>query len=674
MAKRKLIAARAAPEAASFETVAATSRMVIEGVTPQVDGGRFPAKGSLGEPVLVEADVFVDGHDRPAVALLHRVAGEKTWSEVAMRPLGNDRFRAEFEPQTLGTHVFTVEAWIDRFATWAGDLAKRVEAEQDVAIDLLLGAELVDAALERSRGQAATRLKKFARSIRGGGAEAALSPQLRALMDAAADRSGAVRMEGQLEVWVDRERARFSSWYELFPRSTGPAGVHGTFADLEDRLPYVARMGFDVLYLPPIHPIGHRFRKGPNNSVAAQPEDPGSPWAIGNQEGGHKSVHPRLGTLEEFRHLLGAASSHGLEVALDLAFQCSPDHPYVIEHPEWFRQRPDGTVQYAENPPKKYEDIYPFDFETAAWRELWAELRSIVDFWIEQGVRIFRVDNPHTKPFRFWEWLIAGVRERHADVIFLSEAFTRPKVMYRLAKVGFSQSYTYFAWRSAAPALRVYFSELTAPPVRDFFRPNLWPNTQDILTEELQGGGRAAFIARLVLAATLGASYGILGPAFELMENVPVAPGREEYRDSEKYQLRDWDLDRPDSLRDLIARVNRIRRQNYALQTDRGLRFLPTDNEHLLAYRKVTVDGANLVVTVVNLDPLRTQRGFVDIPTVELNLPPTEPFEVHDLLADARYSWRGGRNYVELDPGVVPAHVFRVSDQARVEPEFEYWE
>ncbi len=652
------------------------SRLVIEGVTPQVDGGRFPAKGSLGEQVVVEADVLLEGHDRPAVLLLHRALNEQAWTEVRMRPIGNDRFRAEFAPSELGSHFFSVEAWIDHFATWAGDLSKRVAASQDVAVDLLIGAEIVEAATKRAKGPAGTRLKRFARDIRSGAvpggdqamaARAALSSELQTAMEVAPDRAESTRMPRELELWVDRERARYSTWYELFPRSTGPAGVHGTFADLEKRLRYVARMGFDVLYLPPIHPIGRRFRKGPNNSVDALPGEPGSSWAIGGPEGGHKSVNPLLGTLESFHHLLGAASAQGLEVALDLAFQCSPDHPYLAEHPEWFRRRPDGTIQYAENPPKKYQDIYPFDFETGAWRELWAELRSIVDFWIEQGVRIFRVDNPHTKPFRFWEWLISGVRAKHPEVVFLAEAFTRPKVMQHLAKLGFTQSYTYFAWRSTAAGLEEYFTELGRPPVSDFFRPNLWPNTPDILTDELQVGGRGAFVARLVLAATLGASYGIYGPAFELMENVAVAPGKEEYRDSEKYQLRHWDLARPDSLSELIARVNRIRARNPALQTDRGLRFIPTDNDQLLAYSKVTADGTNLVLTVVNLDPRRTQRGFVDIPTVELNLPPTDPFQVHDLLTDARYSWRGGRNYVELDPGVVPAHVLQVLHPALTE-------
>ena len=575
---------------------------MVEGVSPQVDGGRFPAKGSIGEPVLVEADAFLDGHDHVAAALHHRPRGQREWTEVRMRPLGNDRFRAEFQPTEIGGHLFVVEAWIDRFATWSNELVKRSAAGQEVAVDLLIGAELVQAASSRATGAAATRLRRFARDLRAGAGpgadqaaavQAALSSELKTAMDAAPDRAGSVRCP-ELEVWVDRERARYSTWYELFPRSTGVGGAHGTFADTEKRLAGISKMGFDVLYLPPIHPIGRQFRKGRNNSAEVGPGDPGSPWAIGGPEGGHKAVHPELGTLEDFRHLVSAASAHGLEVALDLAFQCSPDHPYVTEHPEWFRQRPDGTIQYAENPPKKYQDIYPFDFETSAWRELYAELRSVVDFWIEQGVRIFRVDNPHTKPFRFWEWLITGVRDSNPEVIFLAEAFTRPKVMYQLAKLGFTQSYTYFAWRNTAAELREYFTELGTGPVRDFFRPNLWPNTPDILTAELQSGGRPAAVARLLLAATLGSSYGIYGPTFELLESVAVGPGREEYLDSEKYQVREWNLDSSTGLGDLIGWVNRIRARNPALQTNRGLRFLPTDNEHLLAYTKVTADGSEV--------------------------------------------------------------------------------
>jgi len=432
-------------------------------------------------------------------------------------------------------------------------------------------------------------------------------------------------------------------------------------------------MGFDVLYLPPIHPIGKTHRKGRNNSAVCAPDDVGSPWAIGSPEGGHKAVHPSLGTVQDFRRLVAKAKEQGLEIALDIAFQCSPDHPYVREHRNWFRERPDGSVQYAENPPKKYEDIFPFDFETGAWRELWEELKSILEFWIGTGVRIFRVDNPHTKPYAFWEWLIGEIQKVHPDVLFLSEAFTRPKVMYRLAKVGFTQSYTYFAWRNSKRELTEYFTELARPPVRDFLRPNLWPNTPDILTEPLQYGGRPVFMARLVLAATLGASYGIYGPAFERCESRAIAPGKEEYLDSEKYQIRHWEIDREDSLSEFIGRVNRIRRENPALQSDDRLAFHPVDNDQLIAYSKATPDLSNIVLTVVNLDPHHTQSGWIDLPLERLGLDPAVPFQGHDLLGGGRYLWHGRRIYLELRPRETPAHILRLRRKVRTERDFDYF-
>jgi starch synthase (maltosyl-transferring) len=472
---------------------------------------------------------------------------------------------------------------------------------------------------------------------------------------------------------VDRELARFSSWYELFPRSSSPApGRHGSFADVEARLPYVAELGFDVLYLPPIHPIGRTKRKGPNNAVKSRTGDPGSPWAIGAEEGGHKSIHPELGTIDDFRRLVASAAEHGIEIALDIAFQCSPDHPYVDRHPEWFHWRPDGTVQFAENPPKRYEDIYPFAFDTDQWPELWLELQSVFEFWIEQGVRVFRVDNPHTKPLPFWEWCIGELKTSHPDLVLLSEAFTRPKVMHRLAKAGFTQSYTYFAWRNTKWELTEYFTELSKDESREYFRPNAWPNTPDILTETLQFGGRPAFVSRLVLAATLAANYGIYGPAFELSEHRPREPGSEEYLDSEKYQLRTWDLDRPDSLREVIARVNTIRRENRALQQDWTLAFHTVESDHLLCYSKATEDLDNVVLVVVNLDPHHTQSGWVDLSLDTLGLD-SSPFQVHDLLGGGRFVWQGSRNYVELDPQVLPAHVFLVRRRVRTEREFDYF-
>jgi starch synthase (maltosyl-transferring) len=419
-------------------------------------------------------------------------------------------------------------------------------------------------------------------------------------------------------------------------------------------------MGFDVLYFPPIHPVGHTHRKGRNNNPVADPDDPGTPWAIGSEEGGHKSIHPQLGTLEDFQSLIAKAREYDIEIALDIAFQCSPDHPYVKQHPEWFRWRPDNTVQYAENPPKKYEDIYPFDFQTENWQELWEELKSIVQFWIEQGVRIFRVDNPHTKPFSFWEWLITDIKTSCSDVIFFSEAFTRPKVMYRLAKLGFTQSYTYFTWRNTKCELIQYFTELTQTEVREYFQPNLWPNTPDILTEYLQSGGRSAFMTRFILAATLGASYGIYGPAFELFENHPREPGSEEYLDSEKYEIKNWDIARTDNLKELIARVNRIRRENPALHRDWNLHFHEVDNEQLVCYSKHTDDLSNVVLVVVNLDSQYTQSGWVELPLEKFGIDEQKHYGVHDLLSDARYVWKGSRNYVELDPQIIPAHILLV--------------
>jgi len=475
------------------------------------------------------------------------------------------------------------------------------------------------------------------------------------------NRKASTRYDKELRLLADREKARFSAWYEIFPRSCSPEpGRHGTFKDLEGWLPYISSMGFDVLYLPPIHPIARSQRKGKNNVLAAGPGDPGSPWAIGGAEGGHKAIHPQLGTLEDFRRLIGRAKESGLEVALDLALQCSPDHPYVKEHPQWFRHRPDGCIQYAENPPKKYEDIYPFDFETKQWKALWEELKSIFLFWADQGVRIFRVDNPHTKPFDFWEWLIFEVRRKYPDALFLSEAFTRPKLMMRLAKLGFTQSYTYFTWRSNRWELADYFTELTKGPAREYFHPSVWTNTPDILTVPLQEGGPAAFRMRLVLAATLGASYGIYGPAFELCENKPREPGSEEYLNSEKYELKAWEIRRPDSLKDLITRVNRIRLENPALQRDEGLEFHPAGNDQLLCYSKRSRDGKNILLMVVNLDPRRSQAGTLELRLETLGLDPSRPFTAEDLLSGVSFTWQGPRNFVELDPARAPAHIFRI--------------
>jgi starch synthase (maltosyl-transferring) len=648
---------------------------VIEGLTPEIDAGRFPAKRSLGDRVTVEADAFADGHDALACVMRWRHESSRAWNDVPMVPLGNDRWRGEFMVGELGRYLYTVQGWVDAFETWSRQFAKRVEAGQDITQELEVAARMIEAAAARADGSDSNRLQAYAAAMRKGraSASAALGGELAQLMDHYADKSLAVTYSKELAVVVDPERARFSAWYELFPRSAGDPGKHGTFKDVERRLPEIAEMGFDVLYLPPIHPIGHTNRKGANNSTTAGSDEPGSPWAIGSEEGGHKSINPRLGTLEDFRHLVASAREHGLEVALDIAFQCSPDHPYTREHPEWFKHRPDGTIQYAENPPKKYEDIFPFDFETESWRELWDELLSIVLYWIDQGLTIFRIDNPHTKPFAFWEWLIGEVKRRHPEVILLSEAFTRPKVMFRLAKVGFTQSYTYFAWRNTTAELAQYFTELSHPPVSEFFRANLWTNTPDILTEYLQTGGGPAFAARFLLAATLGANYGIYGPAFELCEGRAREPGSEEYLDSEKYQIRSWNRDSPDSLRELITLVNKVRRENPALQSDRGLRFHPTENDHLIAYTKSTPDLADVVLTVVNVDPHHTQAGMITLPIEELGIRRDRGYQAHELLSGARYLWNGPRNYVEINPHSIPAQIFRFRRRLRSEHDFEYF-
>ncbi len=664
-----------APDSSTPTLEGGPNRVVVESLSPEVDGGRFPAKREVGDTVIVEADIFTDGHDSIAAVLKHRHESTPDWTESPMTALVNDRWRGSFAVTRLGRYLFTVEGWIDPYRTWIKRLAKRVEAKQDVTLEIEIGARLIDAAAQRAAGEDAAALKTLAAALRKQGALLPPSSreQLDALMDRNPDRSQSTTYTRELPILIEPQRARFGAWYETFPRSTGKAGVHGTFRDLEERLPYISGMGFDVLYLPPIHPIGRTHRKGRNNSVTAQPDEPGSPWAIGSAEGGHKAVNPDLGTLDDFRRLVRVAGEHGLQVALDIAFQCSPDHPYVKEHPEWFRHRPDGSIQFAENPPKKYEDIVPFDFESAAWRELWQELLSVVQFWIAQGVRIFRVDNPHTKPFPFWEWLIGTIRQTDPDIIFLSEAFTRPKVMYRLAKLGFSQSYTYFAWRNTAWEIQQYLAEITRPPVVDFMRPNLWPNTPDILNEYLQSGGRNAFAARFFLAATLAASYGIYGPAFELGEHRPREVGSEEYLDSEKYQLRAWDIDSGDSLRELITAINKVRRDNPALQNDRSLRFHPTENDQLVAYSKTTDDLGDVILTVVNVDPRRTQSGMVTLPLDDLGLPRDKSYQAHEVLTNARYTWNGPRNYVEINPWSAPGQIFRFRHRVRTEHDFEYF-
>jgi starch synthase (maltosyl-transferring) len=655
-------------------------RAVVEAVSPRVDGGRVPIKRVVGDRIDVEADAFADGHDSVAVVLRHRPPAAEAWTEVPMEHVDNDRWRGSFVARAIGRHAYTVAAWVDHFGTWRRDLAKRLDAGQDVAVDLLIGADLVAAAADRAAARGATaeaaRLHEAAHRLRGGGpasdrASTALADALAALVAAHPEHDRATVHE-PLEVVVDPVRARFSAWYELFPRSTArEPGRHGTLRDVVARLPYVAGLGFDVLYLPPIHPIGTMFRKGPNNATTASPGDAGVPWAIGSPDGGHTAIHPELGTIEDLRALVVAAAKVGIEIALDIAFQASPDHPWVREHPSWFRRRPDGTVQYAENPPKKYQDIYPFDFESDDWAGLWQALAGVFRFWIGQGVTIFRVDNPHTKAFPFWEWAITDIKRDHPEVLFLAEAFTRPKVMYRLAKLGFSQSYTYFTWRNTKAELQAYFEELSRPPVVDFFRPNAWPNTPDILHEVLQHGGRPAFQARLVLAGMLSANYGIYGPAYELLVDVPREPGSEEYLDSEKYEIKHWDLDDPRSIAPLIAAVNRIRRAHPALQRNEGMAFHPIDDDDLIAWTKRSADGSDIVLTVVSLDVRHARHGTLELPLEWLGLPAAGPIEAEELLEGGLELWHGGRQRIDIDPARLPARVFHLRAQARDETQFE---
>lgn len=646
-----------------------TKRVVIERVSPEIDGGRFPAKSTIGDTVTVEADIYADGHDVLTALLLFRHENESDWTERPMQLLVNDLWQATFTAMATGNYIFTITARVDRFKTWLNNLEKRIKAKQeDIEINLIIGAGIIKDAADIAQGDDRNQLLNLVKVLesdtndRKEKLKLALSAKLGKLMDKYAERNTEVTYPKELIVSVEREGAVFSSWYEMFPRSCSDSQKrHGTFKDCEARLPYIADIGFDVLYLPPIHPIGHTNRKGKNNAVTAGDDDPGTPWAIGSEEGGHKSILPLLGNQDDFKHLISAAKEYGIDIALDIAFQCSPDHPYVKQHPEWFLWRPDGTVQYAENPPKKYQDIYPLNFETEHRRELWEELKSVVLFWAEQGIRIFRVDNPHTKPFAFWEWLIAEVKKEFPEAIFLAEAFTRPKIMYRLAKLGFTQSYTYFTWRNTKAELTEYLTELTQTEVKDFFRPNFWPNTPDILHEYLQTGGKSAFMARLVLAATLSPSYGIYGPAFELMENTPREPGSEEYLNSEKYEIKNRDIEKQDSLRDFIKCINGIRRDNPALQRNRNLWFNATDSDSIICYSKHTEDLSSIVLVVVNLDPHRTRSGRINVPLKAWGLDLLQPCDAHELLSDKHYSWREEWNYVELNPEVCPTHIFRVT-------------
>ena len=639
--------------------------VVIENLQPLINGGRFPIKRVIGEDVAVEVDIFKDGHDVVAAALKWRALGENRWHETPMSLVENDRWRGVFVVNDVATHEYTVEAWIDTFRGWEHEFTTKFKAGiEDLQSEILEGAALLEAAAQRAHiPKDSARLLEFAKTMRtGDNAQVnriAESGELAVLMATYPDRSTATQYAPAPRVMVDRLEARTAAWYEFFPRSAGGSGKRGsTLRETLPRIDDAKAMGFNVIYFPPIHPIGRTNRKGKNNSLKSLPGEPGVPYAIGSEAGGHKAIDPNLGTLADFDWLVEQLRQREMEIALDFAINCSPDHPYVRDHPEWFYHRPDGTIKFAENPPKKYEDIYPLNFRCEQWRELWAEMKSIILFWASHGVRIFRVDNPHTKPVPFWEYLITGVRAEYPDVLFLAEAFTKPKMMRALAKAGFTQSYTYFTWRNSKPELAEYFTELTRSEMREYFRGNLWPNTPDILPFVLQSGGRPAFMIRGLLAATLSSVYGIYS-GFELCEG-DALPDREEYNDSEKYQFKERDWDAPGNIKEWITRLNLIRQQNRALHFYDNLRFHGADNEAILFYSKMTIARDNIILVVVNLDPFRRQNSYIHVPVDQFGTMEGDTYEVHDLLSDARYVWTGSRQYVELDPEIQPAHLFRV--------------
>lgn len=654
----------------SLSKIEGRNRVVIDAMRPELDGGAFPLKRRIGDSIDVVGHVLADGHAHLDVVLCHRkLAG--TWREVPMRDLGNDEFAASFKPESVGIYEFRLIGWIDPFRNWHIGFVKKAEArDADIGVELLMGAALVNSAALRAKGEERDTLEGWVRFLEdaerdiGQRIELAMSSQFYRTVAAYSDRSLQTIGPTQ-EVWVERSEAYFSTWYEYFPRSCGPSGVHGTFRDAAERLAEISRMGFNIVYFPPIHPIGKRFRKGRNNALVAAEGDVGSPWAIGSDEGGHKSIHPELGTLDEFKWFLNEANNHGLEVALDIAFQCAPDHPYVTSNPEWFQWRPDGSVQYAENPPKKYQDILPLYFETEDWKALWTELKSVFEYWIEVGVRVFRVDNPHTKPMEFWRWCLREIKREYPEVIFLSEAFTRPKRKYRLAKAGFTQGYTYFTWRNHPQEMRSYVEELTQTNVKEYFLPSFWPNTPDILHEDLQKGNRATFMGRYILAATLSSNTGIYGPAFELLDREPF-PGKEEYNHNEKYQLKSWDWDCPGNLKNDIARVNAIRHSHVALQSARSVQFVDTDNPRVLAYLRCSDDRSDKLLIIVNFNWHSTQSGFVELPLAEMGIGSDRPYTVTDLFDPSLpvYDWRGARNFFKLDPHRAPAHIFAINAES----------
>ncbi len=653
-------------------------RVVIENVKPQINCGKFPIKRVVGEKVEVEADIYCDSHDVLNAELMFKNK-DKAWQYTPLKPRVNDLWKGEFTASEMGTYSYSIIAWIDNFKSWHRDILKKIEAVTESEVDFMIGKELiqevVDCAQDISKHDKERLLEYIAlfsstKLAKEDKKAPIINQELYELMIKYPIKKHTTTYQKNLEVFVDREKAGFSSWYEFFPRSVNSKGSkHGTFKDCIEFLPYVSDMGFDVIYLPPIHRIGQTKRKARNTSVTSEEGDPGSPWAIGAKEGGHKAINPELGSLYDFLLLIEEAHERNIEIAMDVAFQCSPDHPYIKEHPEWFKHRPDGSLQFAENPPKKYEDIYPINFETKDWKNLWEELKSVFLYWIEKGVKIFRVDNPHTKSLPFWGWTINSIKKQHPEVLFLAEAFTRPKVMYNLAKQGFTQSYTYFTWRNTKYELTSYCEELVNTDTREFFRPNFWPNTPDILPEYLQITNKAGYIQRLILAATLSSNYGMYGPAFELMDREPVLPGKEEYLNSEKYELKDWNIEDPLSLKKIISRINRSRKENRALQNTHSLKF----HEALICYSKTTDDLSNIILVVVNLDPNFKHGGWIKVPIDQYKLTHHESFQVHDLISGSYYLWNGEMNYVEIDPGIMPAHIFRIRRKVATERDFDYF-
>lgn len=648
-----------------MSTLDGRKRVVISNVAPQIEEGRFPARRAIGESVVFSADIIADGHDAVAASVIFRYGADQLWHDVPMSHAGNDRWHATWTPAKEGFYEYRFTGWIDHFTTWKKGLIKKFDANQDVTVELRIGAGILKEAAGLAAKEHHPAFERWIAAM-----ENAADPQEAvdlALSDALAEVMSKIRYTDRISVFdrtfrleVERKKAGFSSWYELFPRSAAEVpGRHGTFRDVLRLLPKVAKMGFDTLYFPPVHPIGEMKRKGKNNSLVPSATDPGSPWAIGNRLGGHKSVHPELGTIEDFTELVREANSLGIEVAMDIAYQCAPDHPYVKEHPQWFKWRPDGTVQYAENPPKKYEDILPFDFETQDWQNLWNELKSVIEFWIDLGINIFRIDNPHTKAFPFWEWLIAEVRKSNPQVIFLAEAFTRPRVMERLAKIGFNQSYTYFTWRNSKWELEQYLHELTKTDQQYYFRPNFWPNTPDILPHHLVEGGENAHIIRFILAATLSSNYGLYGPVYEYGINTPH-PGKEEYTDNEKYEIKHWDWNRYSRTREIITRVNRIRKAYSALQSTWNINFNETNNDRVISYTKVAPDAGESLIIAVNLDHYHTQGAHIRVPLHQFGIGYDQPYLIRDMLSGEKYRWQGEYNYVQMNPFEMPAHILKV--------------